>query len=84
MRNPYDYTLGQIECIILSEREDATVLLACQTLHRFLVDREKEMQGYQVKKEIAMVRSKPAVEGNRRVRRSEDNAEFDSCVLVTE
>lgn len=80
---PHEYTLGQIECMILSERRDRKLYDACSLLRNFLEDRARELQGYQVQKEVALIRDKRAELPRRKVT-SVDDIELGTCVMVDE
>lgn len=76
-----EYSIGQIQCILASERGDRDLINAAEKLIGFLVERQNRLQNYQVQKEVELVRSKPP-DLNRRKLVSIEREEFDHCTLV--
>lgn len=83
MRNPYEFSLGQIELVALSERAPAEILHACRLLNSYLTARENGMRTYRVEQEQRAIRA-PKDSPPKRRAASMDSVLLDSCALVSD
>lgn len=80
---PYEFTLGQIECAVLSERGSEEALRACHVLHDYLLERDAQMKGYQVQADQRLVKERKQAPPKKKLQ-TIDDIELTTCALVDE